>query len=49
LPDFQTLIEQLLDEEVGIDRYFIYVVTKEVKSTSLTLSQLMDIKSRTNE
>ncbi|MCP8687213.1 Lrp/AsnC family transcriptional regulator [Marinobacterium sedimentorum] len=48
LSDFQALIEQLLDEEIGIDRYYIYVVTKEVKSTSLTLSQLMEIKSRTN-
>lgn len=46
LSDFQTFIEQLLEEELGIDRYLIYVVTKEVKSTSLSLSQLMEIKSR---
>ncbi|NVK41552.1 MAG: Lrp/AsnC family transcriptional regulator [Oceanospirillaceae bacterium] len=48
LYEFQTLIEQLLDEEIGIDRYYIYVVTKEVKSTSLSLSRLMEIKSREN-
>ncbi|GGO81770.1 transcriptional regulator [Marinobacterium nitratireducens] len=48
LYEFQTLIEQLLDEEIGIDRYYIYVVTKEVKSTSISLSKLMEIKSREN-
>ena len=46
LPDFQTLIQQLLDEELGIDRYYIYVVTKEIKSTTLSLSKLMEIKDK---
>lgn len=49
LHNFQILIEQLLDEDIGIDRYYIYVVTKEVKATSLSLSQLMSIKNRTEE
>lgn len=46
LQDFQLLIQQLLDEELGIDRYYIYVVTKEVKSSTPSLSKLMEIKSR---
>ncbi len=46
LPDFQTLIGQLLDEEIGIDRYYVYVLLKEVKSTSLSMSQLMKMKNR---
>ncbi len=44
LQDFQNLIEQLLDEEIGIDRYYIYVVTRDVKSTSISLSKLLDNK-----
>jgi Lrp/AsnC family transcriptional regulator of ectoine degradation len=46
LPDFQTLIGQLLDEEIGIDRYYVYVVISEVKTEPLNLSQLMKMKSR---
>ncbi len=48
LLDFQNLIEQLLNEEVGIDRYVIYVVTREVKSTSPSLSKLWDKKKVSN-
>ena len=33
LAAFQELIEGLLAEEIGIERYFIYVVTREVKSS----------------
>ena len=40
LLDFQVLIEQLLNEELGIDRYIIYVVTREVKSMPPSLSRL---------
>jgi Lrp/AsnC family transcriptional regulator of ectoine degradation len=40
LLDFQVLIEQLLSEELGIDRYIIYVVTREVKSMPPSLSKL---------
>jgi Lrp/AsnC family transcriptional regulator of ectoine degradation len=46
LPDFQNLISHLLDEDIGIDRYYVYVLSKEVKSTSLSLSQLMKMKNR---
>ncbi|SEQ80239.1 transcriptional regulator, AsnC family [Amphritea atlantica] len=49
LTDFQNLIEQLLDEEIGIDRYYIYVVTREVKSTTLSLSKLIADKARSSE
>ena len=41
LTDFQCLIEQLLKEEIGIDRYFIYIVTKQVKKTALNLVTLL--------
>jgi len=33
LAAFQELIEGLLAEEIGIERYFIYVVTREIKSS----------------
>lgn len=33
LPAFQELIDGLLAEEIGIERYFIYVVTREIKSS----------------
>ncbi len=42
LADFQNIIDQLLNEEIGIDRYFIYVITREVKSTPVNLQKLMD-------
>jgi Lrp/AsnC family transcriptional regulator of ectoine degradation len=48
LPDFQTLIGKLLDEEIGIDRYYVYVLIREVKSAPLSLSQLMNMKNRTD-
>jgi hypothetical protein len=35
------LVEQLLSEEIGIDRYFIYIVTKLVKKTSPNLAALL--------
>jgi Lrp/AsnC family transcriptional regulator of ectoine degradation len=46
LNDFQNLMEDLLNKEIGIERYTIYVITREVKSTSLNLSKLLgDIKN----
>ena len=41
LSDFQCLVEQLLKEEIGIDRYVIYIVTKQVKKTPLNLVTLL--------
>ena len=41
LTDFQCLVEQLLNEEIGIDRYVIYIITKEVKKTSPNLVTLL--------
>ena len=39
---YQQLIDRLLDRQVGLTRYFTYVVTKEVKSdSSLPLEQLL--------
>jgi Lrp/AsnC family transcriptional regulator of ectoine degradation len=48
LLDFQVLIEQLLNEDLGIDRYFIYVVTREVKSIPPSLSTLWGKKKVVN-
>ncbi|NRA14903.1 MAG: Lrp/AsnC family transcriptional regulator [Oceanospirillaceae bacterium] len=42
LVDFQCLVEKLLSDEIGIDRYFIYIVTKQIKSTPANLSLLLD-------
>ena len=41
LTKFQTLIEQLLNEEIGIDRYFIYIVTKKVKISYPNVTKLL--------
>lgn len=43
---YQQLIDRLLDRQVGLTRYFTYVVTKEVKSdSSLPFAQLLDDNS----
>jgi Lrp/AsnC family transcriptional regulator of ectoine degradation len=49
LLDFQALISQLLDEEIGIDRYYVYVLVRDVKSTPLTMSQLLKMKNRSEQ
>jgi Lrp/AsnC family transcriptional regulator of ectoine degradation len=41
LSSFQYLIEQFLNDEIGIDRYYIYIVTKQVKHTSPNLAKLL--------
>jgi hypothetical protein len=33
LPDFQTLMEPMLEAESGIDRYIAYLVARQIKST----------------
>lgn len=41
---YQQLIDRLLDRNIGLVRYFTYVVTKEVKSaSSLPLERLLDV------
>lgn len=41
--DYQILMERLLEAEIGIDRYFSYIVTKPVKeNTPLPLATLID-------
>jgi len=40
LQDFQDLIETMLDAEIGIARYYIYVTTKTIKSTELSVAKL---------
>ncbi len=41
LTDFQDLMEQLLSAEIGIDRYFIYIVTRQIKSIAPDISNLI--------
>jgi Lrp/AsnC family transcriptional regulator of ectoine degradation len=41
LSSFQTLVEQLLNEDIGIERYFVYIVTKLVKKTPPNLIALL--------
>ncbi len=41
LEHFQQLMDKLLSEELGIDRYFTYIVTKTVKSAQPNLEQLI--------
>jgi Lrp/AsnC family transcriptional regulator of ectoine degradation len=41
LNDFQTLMEQLLSEDLGIGRYVIYIATKQVKSARPNIARLV--------
>ncbi|QGX97464.1 Lrp/AsnC family transcriptional regulator [Roseovarius faecimaris] len=41
LASFQALMEELLSEELGIDRYMTYIVTREVKLTQPNLADLV--------
>ena len=38
---YQRLIEELLAADLGIDRYFTYIVTKPVKETALPIERLV--------
>jgi Lrp/AsnC family transcriptional regulator of ectoine degradation len=39
LPTFQSLVDQLVEDEIGIDRYITYFVTREIKSTYPNLAK----------
>lgn len=41
LSAFQSLMDEMLSEELGIDRYMTYIVTREVKSVQPNLSRLI--------
>ncbi|MGB7268637.1 MAG: Lrp/AsnC family transcriptional regulator [Albidovulum sp.] len=41
LSAFQTLMDEMLSQELGIDRYMTYIVTKEVKSAQANLARLL--------
>jgi Lrp/AsnC family transcriptional regulator of ectoine degradation len=43
---YQRLVDGLLEREIGIDRYFTYIITKTVKEeTALPLTELLVIES----
>lgn len=41
LPAFQTLMERMLDAELGIDRYMTYIVTRQIKAARPDLPRLL--------
>ena len=41
LSAFQTLVDDMLSQELGIDRYMTYIVTREVKSVQPNLARLL--------
>ena len=41
LSDFQKLMEQMLAEDLNIDRYMTYIVTRHVKSSQPNISKLI--------
>ena len=45
LPVFQTLMEAMLDAELGIDRYMTYIVTRQIKSARPDLARLVAAQS----
>ncbi|MFT6917167.1 MAG: Lrp/AsnC family transcriptional regulator of ectoine degradation [Motiliproteus sp.] len=48
LHDFQKVMEEMLNNEIGIERYVIYMVTREVKSKPISLSKLLEYKKAHN-
>lgn len=49
LPAFQTVMEALLDAELGIDRYMTYIATRQIKSTRPDLARLVATPARHRE
>jgi Lrp/AsnC family transcriptional regulator of ectoine degradation len=45
IDSYQRLIDRLLAEDLGIDRYFTYIVTKTIKSSGFPLEIIGDIKA----
>lgn len=45
LPAFQTLMETMLEAELGIDRYMTYFVTREIKSGRPDLARLVTVRA----
>ncbi len=41
LHDFQSLMDQLLCEELGIEKYVTYIVTRTIKSTQPDLKRMI--------
>lgn len=41
LPAFQGLVEEMLTEELGIDRYMTYIATRQIKSAQPDLRRLV--------
>lgn len=41
LPAFQSLMDEMLAAELGVDRYMTYIVTREVKSAQPNLARLV--------
>lgn len=39
---YQRFIDQLLSENIGIDRYFTYIVTKTIKNTQVLPNEILD-------
>ena len=51
LSDFQKLMEQMLAEDLNIDRYMTHIVTRHVKSSQPNISKLIakaDVKPNTD-
>lgn len=47
LHKFQDLIDELLNQELCIDRYYVYFISRGVKSKPISLSKLMEQKKQT--
>ena len=41
LADFQKLMESLLEDDLGVDRYMTYIVTREIKSGPPNIARLL--------
>jgi len=41
LAQFQDLMQQMLDAELGVDRYMTYIATRRIKAAQVNLPRLM--------
>jgi Lrp/AsnC family transcriptional regulator of ectoine degradation len=45
LPAFQTVMETMLDADLGIDRYMTYIATRQIKSARPGLARLVSAQA----
>ena len=42
IADYQELIDKMLDADLGVERYYTYIVTKKVKQNEVRIENLVN-------